>query len=321
MSSSPMGGTSGVVLDTPVVLMVFNRPAETAKVFQQIAKAKPRTLFVVADGPRPNRPDDIEKCAAVRQIVKQVDWDCDLRTNFADTNIGMRKRVPSGLNWVFEQVEEAIILEDDCVPHPTFFKFCAAILEKYRDDHRIMSVTGTYEYTPVRQRYSYHFSKYTNIWGWASWRRAWQFYDVDMTLWPLVRDEKWLYDLLGDNEIVLNYWHRIFQKTFDRIIDTWDYQWLFALLVQGGLTVVPNVNLISNIGFSEEASHTKRADHRANRPTFEITFPLVDPPHRICDRQEDRLIERALITRHRKLVRGKMYLHGIMRALLGDTMR
>jgi hypothetical protein len=178
-------------LSTPVAFLIFNRATTTERVFAEIARAKPRQLLLIADGPRPDREEEADRCAATRAIVDQVNWDCQVLKNYADCNLGCKKRVSSGLDWVFRNVEEAIILEDDCLPHPTFFRFCQEMLEKYRSDTRIMQICGFNAlYEQQSLPYSYYFSKFGPIWGWASWRRAWEHYDVDMKLWPLVKREK-----------------------------------------------------------------------------------------------------------------------------------
>ena len=151
---------------TPVAFIIFNRPDTTKRVFAEIAKARPPKLLVIADGPRADHPADVEKCAAVRAIIDGVDWDCEVLKNYSDVNLGCKRRVSSGLDWVFDTVEEAIILEDDCLPHPTFFRFCEEMLEKYRDDKRIAMISGdNLQFGRKRTGYSYYFSRYPHIWG------------------------------------------------------------------------------------------------------------------------------------------------------------
>ena len=271
---------TGTQLSTPVALLIFNRPKTTEKVFRQIAQARPKKLLVVADGARKDRDGEAEKCAEARAIVERIDWDCELLTNYSDVNLGTKRRVSSGLDWVFEEVEEAIILEDDCLPHPTFFPFCEAQLARYRHDERISMISGTnLQFSRKRTPYSYYFSRYHHIWGWASWRRAWQHYDVRMSLWPEVRDEKWLDDLLGDPKLARG-WRQIFEDMYQERIDTWDYQWVFACWMQNRLAIVPNQNLISNIGFGNDATHTRnRHSIEANLATAPMAFPLDHPPY------------------------------------------
>ena len=285
-------------LATPVAFIIFNRPDTTARVFAEIAKVKPPKLLVVADGPRPSRSKEEDKCAAARAVIEQVDWDCELITNYSDINIGCRQRVSSGLDWIFKTVEEAIILEDDCLPHPTFFRFCDELLDKYRDDERIMAISGNnFQAGRKRTHYSYYFSRYNHLWGWATWRRAWHYYDVDMTLWPEIKAQNRLKDILEDSNAV-KYWLDKFQMIYDgreRQADTWDYQWTFACWLQSGLTILPNVNLVSNIGFSPDATHTlNKWSRAANLPVGAINFPLKHPPYMVRNAQADAFTHNVL---------------------------
>jgi hypothetical protein len=282
-------------LTTPVAFLIFNRPDTTARVFEAIRQAKPPQLLVVADGPRPDRADDIEKCKAARAIIEGVDWDCEVLTNYSDLNLGCKNRVSSGLDWVFDTVEQAIILEDDCLPHPSFFRFCQDLLDYYRNDQRIMAISGdNFQFGRKRTGYSYYFSCYNHIWGWASWRRAWQYYDVKMKLWQEIRDGNWLESILGKTQAV-KYWRKIFQTYYDGKIDTWDYPWTFACWIQNGLTILPNVNLVSNIGFGEDATHTSSSKSRlANLGVQEMNFPLKCPPFLIRNEGADNYTQKNI---------------------------
>jgi len=263
-------------------------------VFAEIAKARPSKLLVIADGPRADHPDDAEKCAAVRAIIDGINWDCEVLKNYSDVNLGCKRRVSSGLDWVFDTVEEAIILEDDCLPHPTFFRFCEEMLEKYRDDERIAMISGNnFQFGRKRTEYSYYFSRYTHIWGWASWRRAWGNYDVDMKIWPEIRDGGWLEDLLGNRRSVW-YWKYVFGNVYQGKVDTWDYQWTFACWIQNALTIIPDVNLISNIGFDSEAVHTQDKDKFAEMDTEAISFPILHPDYIIRDSKADFFVENKM---------------------------
>lgn len=279
-------------LTTPIAFFIFNRPGTTIRVFEEIRRARPTKLLVVADGPRPDRPGEAEKCAATRAIVDQVDWPCEVLKNYSDINLGCKIRVSSGLDWVFEQVEEAIILEDDCLPHPTFFRFCQEMLNKYRYDKRIMMISGdNFQFNRKRTEYSYYYSRYCHIWGWASWRCAWQCYDVEMRGWPAFRDGGWLYNLF-DAPRVIDYWTRVFEMTYRGDIDTWDYQWSFACWQQGALAIMPNTNLISNIGFGHDATRTTKENQFSNMPCEEMLFPLSHPLFVIRYRDADVLTEK-----------------------------
>ncbi len=264
-------------MKTPVAFLIFNRPDVTEQVFAAIARAKPPALLVVADGPRAGRPGEAEKCAQARAIIERVDWDCRVLKNYAAENMGCRRRVSSGLDWVFETVEEAIILEDDCLPVASFFPYCEALLERYRHDTRVMAVSGDNFQRGVRHSpYSYYFSKYNHVWGWASWRRAWEHFDVDMATWPQFRDAGLLRSLCPIREEE-RLWTTIFNRVHAQEIDTWDYNWTYACWSQSGLTILPEVNLVSNLGFRPDASHTKAQSWVAELPTGEMG-ELRHPP-------------------------------------------
>jgi hypothetical protein len=285
-------------MNTPVVFLIFNRPETTRKVFAEIAKAKPSKLLVVADGSRPNCFGEAKKCAETRSIIERVDWDCEVLTNYSEVNLGCKSRIASGLDWVFSIVEEAIILEDDCLPNETFFRFCEELLKRYRDDERIMSISGTNQrFDKLRTQDSYYFSRYNHIWGWATWRRAWQYYDPQMKLWPRIREEGWLKDIFKEPRLV-KFWERNFELASVETWNTWDWQWLFACWVQSGLSILPRVNLISNIGFGENATTTMDINSKlaqaAKLPVRPMDFPLQHPSFVIRDAQEDNRISQLI---------------------------
>jgi hypothetical protein len=282
---------------TPVVLVLFNRPHTTEKVFQSIRRAKPSQLFLVADGPRPDRPDDIEKCRATRAVVAQVDWDCQVFQNYSDINLGCGKRLPTGLDWVFDQVEEAIILEDDCVPHPTFFRFCDELLEHYRDDQRVASISGqNVQFGQLSMPNSYYFSRYNHCWGWATWKRAWRYFDPAIKIWSQVQTEHLLYDILQDTRMV-RYWSHLLQGVYDGTITTvWDYQWTLACWLQNSLGILSSTNLISNVGDGIDSTHFKsqQIDPHLHLPTVGVDFPLRHPPLMVRHTKADRFTHETL---------------------------
>ncbi|MEH2277179.1 MAG: CmcI family methyltransferase [Nostoc sp.] len=282
-------------LTTPVAFLIFNRPETTARVFEAIRQAKPPKLLVVADGARADKLGEAEECAATRAIINQVDWECEVLTNYSDVNLGCRKRVSSGLDWIFEQVEKAIILEDDCLPHPTFFRYCQELLEKYHDNQRIMMISGdNFQFGSNRTEYSYYFSRYGHCWGWASWRRAWTKYDGSMQLWTELRDNNWLNEVL-QNEQAVAYWSKIFQGVYDGF-NTWDYIWLFTLWANNGSTILPNVNLVSNIGFCS-GTHTNSINSPlANMAIEAMKFPLKHSPMITRNTQADNFTEETIFS-------------------------
>ncbi len=271
----------------PVALFVFNRPRLTSQVYERVRAAKPRRLLVVADGPRSDREDDVHLCEASRKIVSSPDWSCDLLMNLADENLGCRRRLSSGLDWVFDQSAEAIVLEDDCLPGSSFFRFCTAMLRRYRDDGRVMHVSGdNFQDGNRRGTGSYFFSRYSLSWGWATWKRAWRFYDVNVAAWPAAAKEGWLESIL-DSPREVQYWTDIFDKLYRGEIDTWDYQWLFACWRRGGLSIQPNENLVTNIGAGPDATHFKGNHSTLGIPIRELG-ELTHPPAITRDSEADR---------------------------------
>lgn len=255
-----LGNSRHTQLRPPVLFLVFNRPDTTAIVFEAIRQAKPLRLYVAADGPRQGREGEAERVATVRRIATEVDWPCEVKTLFRDENLGCRLAVSSSIDWFFDNEEEGIILEDDCLPHPDFFMFCDIMLKKYRDDARIWMITGNNFQDGQRHGdASYYFSKYSHIWGWASWRRAWSHYDVEMNFWPNWRKSSyWL--VAATDHVERRYWEKTLDAVRSMKIDTWDYQWQAALFHGAGLCATPNMNLVSNIGFGPDATHTTAVD-------------------------------------------------------------
>lgn len=277
---------------TPVAFFIFNRPDATRATFEAIAKIRPERLYVVADGPRKTNPLDRDLCTRSRAVVENVDWPCAVRTNFSEQNLGCRGRMVSGLNWVFNEVEEAIILEDDCIPHESFFPYCETLLETYRFDTRIMMITGTNLSPDGSCRNSYHFSKYPHIWGWASWRRVWKNYDEDMSgLDTLLAEPGFRVGLSGAMEY--RHWRDVFTKVKKRAVNTWDAQVSYLAFQQNLLTIVPSQNLITNIGFGPDATHTKVRTKLAARMAEGVTFPLTAPrfffPDSVADARRKRV--------------------------------
>ncbi|MFN8003666.1 MAG: glycosyltransferase family 2 protein [Acidobacteriota bacterium] len=278
-------------MKTPVALIIFNRPDLAARTLAAIAAARPETLLVIADGPRPDRPEDVERCAQTRAVIEHVDWECKVLTNFAETNLGCGLRPLTGINWVFEQVEDAIILEDDCLPHPTFFPYCEELLARYRDDERVMMIGGLNFLGKWQTPYqNYHFSYFGSSWGWASWRRAWRLNDYEMKLWPTVLEARLLEQMFPD-PVHCQYWKDTFQRVYDQqIAGVWDYQWLLACWINSGFRIFPEVNLISNLGFRDDATHTFGDGPYANMPTVGVRLPLQHPPFVMRSAEADALI-------------------------------
>ena len=298
-------------LATPVLFLVFRRPDRTRRVFEEIRRAKPARLFVAADGPRESRPEEAELCRQTREVIRP-DWPCDLHTLFRDTNLGNRANISSAVTWFFENAEEGIVLEDDCLPHPDFFSFSSALLERYRDDRRIMHISGdNFQFGRRRGEASYYFSRYAHCWGWATWRRAWSFYDLEMSSFPRFAADRKI-DGLVPNRRARRYFTTVFRDAHAGRHKTWDYAWAYSVLSRGGLCAVPNANLITNIGFDEEATHTFDPQSEYANIPLESLGRLVHPAAVLPDKEADdfefarlarRPLRRRLLDRLGRLVR------------------
>jgi hypothetical protein len=274
-------------LKTAVLFLVFNRPDTTRQVFEAIRRAKPPRLYVAADGPREGKLGEVERVQKARTIATAVDWPCKVKTLFRDKNLGCKKGVSSAITWFFEQEERGIILEDDCLPHLDFFSFCENLLDLYLSDERIFAITGdNFQNGKWRGDASYYFSKYPHVWGWATWRRAWKHYQFGINFWPKWRDSD-AWKKYKSDKIERRYWQKIFDRCYAGQIDTWDYQWNASTWYKNGLTVTPNVNLVSNIGFGENAVHTKNKFSKfSNIPTMELSN-ITHPKQVIIDIEAD----------------------------------
>jgi hypothetical protein len=270
---------------TPILFLVFNRPDFTQQIFDHIRNMRPTKLFIAADGPRPTHPTDVEKCIQVRKIVSYIDWPCEVKTLFQETNLGCGLAPATAINWFFTQIEEGIILEDDCLPNQSFFLFCEKLLKHYKNDSRIFHIGGTsyFHFIPQQNMCDFHFNTIPAIWGWATWRRAWQNYDFNMKTFPIFEQQQAINNIFTDPATRKN-WLDQFTWCYDQLNKPtapsfWDYQWTYTILVNHGLCIMPTYNLINNIGFREDATHTKTAiPFMCNIPVHEITITNLQPP-------------------------------------------
>jgi len=255
---------------SPVLFLIFNRPDLTKATFECIRQARPPRLYIAADGPRQGRDGEAALCQEAREVADQVDWPCEVKRLFRKRNLGIREAVSSAITWFFQCEPEGVIIEDDLSIHPDFFPFCDEMLERYRENEKIMLISGdNFHFGLPRGSASYFFSCFVHIWGWASWARAWQKYDLAMTglysRMPGILAERFR------SPATAKAWMDIFSRTKAGKIDTWDYQLTYSVWMHRGLTVYPNVNLVRNTGFSAEATHTKEPDSvYAHMPTEAI---------------------------------------------------
>lgn len=312
-------------VQNPVVMVIFKRPETTERVLAQVAKVKPSKLLVVADGPRPENPGEDERCTAARAIIDRVDWDCEVLKNYSDQNLGCRMRVSTGMDWVFDTVDRAIILEDDIVPHPTFFRFCDELLEKYADDQRIGSIGGSNLLRGRRRTpYSYYFSRVHHVWGWAGWARSWKKNDAGMELWPTLRDGEYLRGIWW-NGYGFSFLQDVLELIYRGEEDTWDLPWNLSCWAHNMLAILPGVNLTANIGFGADATHSKTASDLGNMETHPMDFPLVHPPFMIADEvadartaEEVEFVPRARLSLD-GLRRSRLRLRNMIRSLRGSA--
>lgn len=286
--------------ETPILFLIFNRPETTRTVFETIRGSRPAYLYIAADGPRAQKTGEKEVCADLRnEILAKIDWPCEVKTLFREKNLGCKLAVSSALDWFFENVEEGIILEDDCLPDRSFFQFCQELLEKYRTDDRIAMISGNHFGNDKLGSADYYFTKIPHIWGWATWRRTWNDYDLGMSKYPAFKENGEIKNIWLDKK-VQNYWVDIFGEVYDDKIDTWDYQLTFSVFLNKKLCVCPNVNLVSNIGFGKDFTNTVIIDKRVTNISLEkINFPLVHPKQVEYSEKNDYLINKFQLKNYR----------------------
>jgi hypothetical protein len=245
-------------------------------VFEKIKAVRPHSLYVAADGPRQNNAIDVENCENVRRIFDNIDWPCEIKTFFRTDNKGCKLNVSGAITWFFQNVEEGIILEDDCIVEKDFFKFCEENLAKYRDNPKVMHISAS-NFQSEKYDNSYYFSIYNHIWGWASWRRAWNLYSLEQghEERSLLKNKlKSIFDKQRDRE----YWLAIYDYLSSGNLDTWDYSWMFSMWKNDGISITPNVNLVKNIGFGQNSTHTADPNYKyANMDILKIDWPLKHP--------------------------------------------
>lgn len=269
------------MFNTPILLLIFNRPEETKTVLATIRQIKPRQLFIAADAPRLGNQKDKILCEQTKQLLDSIDWTCAIKTLFRTDNLGCGKAVSEAITWFFEHVEQGIILEDDCLPHLSFFNYCETLLDKYKNDPSVYHIGGNnFQFGQLRGDGSYYFSKYCHVWGWATWRRAWNGYDIKMTDYPTIKSSL----------NIEQYWRDIFDAMYQYPMDTWDYQWFFHVLKHKGKAIIPNKNLVLNIGFRNDATHTTSLPSWINKHTVnhEGLPILIHPKHTNCNKIADK---------------------------------
>lgn len=289
-------------LETAVLFLVFNRPDTTKEVFEAIRTAKPPRLYLAADGARADREGEARNVQAVRDLVlESIDWDCEVKTLFRKQNYGCKMAVSGAIDWFFEHEEMGIILEDDCLPSQSFFWFCEAMLRRHRDDMRVGYITGSNFYTQSGDdEYSYHYTKIAPIWGWASWRRSWKLYDRDLQLYARFKETHYM-KALYYSEAEYRMWIDRLEPCLLGVRNTWDFQWGFTQRIHHMLCVKPNVNLMRNIGFGADATHTTASAPEEYLRASELRFPLKHFPMVIPDVHADKMHLKQTLHRKKSL--------------------
>ena len=279
------------MFNIPVVIVVFNRPDVTSKLLTCLEKIQPTELYVISDSARNHIENEAEKVRKVRSLVDNISWRCSVHRNYATENMGCMRRVSSGLDWVFSNVDCAIVLEDDCIPADDFFYFAAEMLDKYKDDKRVMSISGTRLYPEQASvGTSYTFSKYSICWGWATWSRAWNLYDGSLEGYKTIKDSDYLNFYLNSYRASI-YWKFILDKVYLGKINSWAYRWMFSHWVNNGLSIVPSKNLVTNIGVGSDATHTQDENVFLCRSSYSLERPFKGPDTVFCDVKMDSWIE------------------------------
>lgn len=272
------------MFNTPILLIIFNRPDKVERLIDSLRTVKPTRVYVSADGPRKDVPTDNARCASARSALSRIDWPCEVITNFHECNTGADFGPEKALNWFFDTVEEGIVLEDDCIAHPDFFRFAQDMLSRYRTNDNIMMISGNNFQNGIRRgEGSYYFSKYPSTWGWASWKRAWKHYDTKTSDYREFMNKNIL-DTICQSTIEKKYWKKFFEKINSGKLEHWDIKWIFAIWNNNGISITPNVNLVKNVGFGYDATHTFKHDDRMVVETGEIGE--IIPPSTIAAHKE-----------------------------------
>ena len=278
-------------ITTPVLFLIFNQPDITKVTFEEIRKAKPKHLYISADGPREDNENDLIECKATRDMIMEtIDWDCEVYTRFLEKNLGVKKAVSSAITWFLDEVEEGIIIEYDCVPSQSFFLFCQELLERYRYDTRIMTINGSnFNFGLKSGNASYFYSRLPSVWGWATWKRAWKYWDGELSTYPEFKRQDLMYGIFKTKKS-MNYWYNKFNQIINKEDTTWGHPWAYAVMSQNGLCATSNLNLVSNIGFTENGTHAKDQNFiLANLKKHELNCELVHPKVIINDLHIDEL--------------------------------
>lgn len=280
-----------MVCTTPIVIFIYKRSHNLEKLIDAMCKVKPKEIYIVADGPK-NTGEEVQVKKTRTELENLITWPSKVHKNYTKINLGLKERFSTGISWVFEHTDRAIFIEDDCVPDPSFFTFCDQLLEKYKDNEKVVSIAGNNFQPPnTRITESYYYSRYPHVWGWATWKRVWDQYDSNISDWPKRRASGWLKSVYPGQFFIRKFWAYIYDRLYAGQINTWDYQLTYLSQKLGGYNIIPRVNLVSNIGYGEDATNLKKKNKTISVPTAPISFPLVHPKVLKYNQVADRYIE------------------------------
>ena len=276
------------IVKTPILILAFNRPDFLSDLLDIVVHASPERLYIAVDGPRKDNPRDAQAVREIWKIIEKIPDTIEVSTLLRQDNLGCRDAVANGITWFFEREPEGIILEDDCRPDSTFFSYCEGLLERFRNDSQVISVSGYRPNHKAQQNDEVEFSRYPQIWGWATWRRVWGSYDSSIREWPALRDSQWLRREVGLNPLAASFWKIRFDQVHSKVVNTWDYQFTFLAMRAKGLSLVPPVNLVRNVGFDARSTHTgPRVSRRINGTVGrlrDVQIPQLISRNRALDR-------------------------------------
>ncbi|WP_036930243.1 hypothetical protein [Prevotella sp. 10(H)] len=297
-------------MKVPVLFVIFNRPDLALETFQSIKQYSPEVLYIAADGPRPNREKDLELCQRTRDLVlNSIDWDCDVLQLFREENVGCGRGVSEAISWMFEKEEYGIIIEDDCTPSLDFFAYCEELLPKYRNEEKVMQINGFNPNAEIKISNTYSFSRYPKIWGWGTWKRAWDKYDFYMKNWTLYKEQKVHYKIFSyfEAKIHEHIWDS-YQNELEEmdIPRTWDIQWSIAVFFNNGLCIVPAVNLVKNTGIEVDATNCSNGSVYQNAQYGRLEFPLIHPTFAVLDQNTNKRDSKAYMRERTEGLKNKI---------------
>jgi hypothetical protein len=274
-------------MKVPVLVLIYNRVDITKKLFNILKMIKPKILYIAADGPKDNNSIDEINCHKTRKIFNSINWKCKILHKYNEKNKGLKKSVLESINWFFQNEKFGIILEDDCIPSLSFFKFCENLLYKYKNNKKIFCISGSnHSFENTNSKYSYYFSKYPHCWGWATWRRAWKKNNPNINYWPNYKKSK-NWNNIHNSDLEKKYWERIFNKTYLNYFDSWAYSWTLSVWKNKGCTIIPNKNLIKNIGLGINSTNSLFRKKKEIKSVWEIKDKIMHPASVKIDSKND----------------------------------